>query len=103
MRRLTTLKIRSSHGVVVYREVNLNDDSLLDFSRRLGILIVQPTGEHRHPEIPTITMDPTKTNALLASYRQGNFQWHIDGATDEVPQKATLLTARAVDPAGRRH
>jgi alpha-ketoglutarate-dependent taurine dioxygenase len=45
-------------------------------------------------------MDPAKTNAMLASYRQGNFHWHIDGATDAVPQKATLLTAREVDPAG---
>lgn len=45
-------------------------------------------------------MDPAKTNALLASYRQGNFHWHIDGAIDEYPQQATLLTARAVDPAG---
>src|SRR5271166_1837485 len=87
------------HGVVVYREVN-HDDELLAFSRRLGTLVTQPTGEHRHPEIQTITLDPTKTNALLASYRQGNFHWHIDGATDEIPQKATLLTARAVDPAG---
>ncbi|MFY9919771.1 MAG: TauD/TfdA family dioxygenase, partial [Mycobacterium sp.] len=68
--------------------------------RRLGTLVVQPTGEHRHPEIQTITLDPAKTDALLASYRQGNFHWHIDGATDEVPQKATLLTARAIDPAG---
>ena len=88
------------HGVVVYREAHLDDDELLAFSRRLGTLVVQPTGEHRHPEIQTITLDPAKTNALLASYRQGNFQWHIDGATVAVPQKATLLTARAVDPAG---
>jgi alpha-ketoglutarate-dependent taurine dioxygenase len=88
------------HGVVIYREVNLSDEGLLAFSRRLGTLVVQPTGEHRHPGIQTITLDPTKTNALLASYRQGNFQWHIDGATEEIPQKATLLTARAVDPAG---
>ena len=88
------------HGVVIYREVGLDDDDLVAFSRRLGTLVVQPTGEHRHPEIQTITMDPAKTNAMLASFRQGNFHWHIDGATQEVPQKATLLTARAVDPAG---
>jgi alpha-ketoglutarate-dependent taurine dioxygenase len=37
---------------------------------------------------------------VMASYRQGNFHWHIDGATSEIPQKATLLTARAIDPAG---
>ena len=59
-----------------------------------------PTGEHEYPEIQTITLDPSKTDALLASYRQGNFQWHIDGATQAVPQKATLLSAREVDPAG---
>lgn len=88
------------HGVVVYREVNINDEGLLELSRMLGTLVVQPTGEHRNPEIQTITLDPAKTNALLASYRQGNFHWHIDGATDETPQKGTLLTARAVDPAG---
>jgi alpha-ketoglutarate-dependent taurine dioxygenase len=88
------------HGVVVYREINVSDEDLLTFSRRLGTLVVQPTGEHEHPEIQTITMDPTKTNAIMASYRQGNFHWHIDGAMDEIPQKTTLLTARAVDPAG---
>lgn len=88
------------HGVVVFREVRITDELLLAFSRMLGTLVVQPTGEHRYPEIQTITLDPAKTNALLASYRQGNFHWHIDGATDEVPQKATLLTAREVDPAG---
>jgi alpha-ketoglutarate-dependent taurine dioxygenase len=88
------------HGVVVFREVHLSDERLVAFSRMLGDLVVQPTGEHRLPEIQTITMDPAKTNALLASYRQGNFQWHIDGATVEVPQKTTLLSARAVDPAG---
>ena len=88
------------HGVVVYREVNISDEQLLAFSRLLDKLVVQPTGEHHYPEIQTITLDPAKTNALLASYRQGNFHWHIDGAIDEYPQKATLLTARAVDPAG---
>ena len=75
------------HGVVVYREINISDEQLLAFSRLLGKLVVQPTGEHRYPEIQTITLDPAKTNALLASYRQGNFHWHIDGAIDEYPAK----------------
>lgn len=88
------------HGVVVYRELHIDDDQLVAVSRLLGTPVVQPTGEHRYPEVQTITLDPTKTNALLASYRQGNFHWHIDGATDAVPQMATLLTAREVDPAG---
>jgi alpha-ketoglutarate-dependent taurine dioxygenase len=94
------LRLLGDHGVVVYREVNIDDDELLAFSRMLGTLVVQSTGEHKYPEIQTITLDPTKTNALLASYRQGNFLWHFDGATDVIPQKGTLLTAREVDPAG---
>ena len=88
------------YGVVVYREVGITDEDLIAFSRRLGEVAVVPTGEHVYPEIQTITLDPSKTNALLASYRQGNFLWHIDGATQEVPQKGTLLAAREVDAAG---
>jgi alpha-ketoglutarate-dependent taurine dioxygenase len=88
------------HGVVVYREVHVGDEDLIAFSRMLGQVSVVATGEHQYPEIQTITLDPAKTNAVLASYRQGNFLWHIDGATEEVPQKATLLTAREVDDAG---
>jgi alpha-ketoglutarate-dependent taurine dioxygenase len=95
-----TQRALEQYGVVVYREINISDEELVAFSSRLGTLVVQPTGEHRYPEIQTITLDPAKTNALLASYRQGNFHWHIDGAIDEYPQKATFLTARAVDPAG---
>jgi alpha-ketoglutarate-dependent taurine dioxygenase len=93
-------RVLDQHGVVAFREVHISDEQLVAFSRMLGTLVVQPTGEHRLPEIQTITLDPSKTNALLASYRQGNFHWHIDGATVEVPQRTTLLTARAVDPAG---
>ena len=88
------------HGVVVYREADLADADLVSFSRMLGEVAVVPTGEHEHPEIQTITLDPSKTNPQLAAYRQGNFLWHIDGATQAVPQKATLLSARQVDDAG---
>ncbi|MGO9151908.1 MAG: TauD/TfdA family dioxygenase, partial [Mycobacterium sp.] len=59
------------YGVVVYREINIDDDDLVALSRMMGTLVVQPTGEHKYPEIQTITLDPTKTNALLASFRQG--------------------------------
>jgi alpha-ketoglutarate-dependent taurine dioxygenase len=84
----------------VYRGADISDADLVSFSRMLGEVAVVPTGEHEHPEIQTITLDPSRTNAQLASYRQGNFLWHIDGATQAVPQKATLLSAREVDDAG---
>jgi alpha-ketoglutarate-dependent taurine dioxygenase len=88
------------HGVIVYPKLDISDADLVAFSRMLGDVVANPTGEHELPEIATITLDPAKTNAILTWYRQGNFLWHIDGATDELPQSATLLTAREVDPAG---
>ena len=88
------------HGVVVFREVFISDADLVALSRMLGEVVANPTAENEHPEIATITLDPSKTNAVLAWYRQGNFLWHLDGATDPLPQKATLLTARQVDTAG---
>jgi alpha-ketoglutarate-dependent taurine dioxygenase len=88
------------YGVVVYRAASLSDDELIALSRLLGEVVVQPTGEHRHPEIQTITLDPTKTDERIASYRQGNFHWHIDGATQGIPQQATLLSAQEVDGGG---
>ena len=66
----------------------------------LGDVVANPTREHDLLEIATITLDPHKTNAMLAWYRQGNFLWHIDGATDPLPQRATLLSARDVDDTG---
>lgn len=88
------------HGVVVYRAAHIGDDDLVAFSRLLGDVVVVPTGEHEQPEIQTITLDPARTKTALAAYRRGNFFWHIDGAHDKVPQKATLLSAREVAEEG---
>jgi alpha-ketoglutarate-dependent taurine dioxygenase len=94
------LAVLDRHGVVVYREVDIGDADLVAFSRLLGEVVPNPTGEHELAEIATIILDPAQTNAVLARYRKGNFLWHIDGMTDELPQRATLLTAREIDPAG---
>ncbi|UGQ11661.1 TauD/TfdA family dioxygenase [Yinghuangia sp. ASG 101] len=87
------------HGVVVFPHIDIADADLVAFSRLLGEVVVPKVNDPgEHPEIATITLDPAKS--VLAGYRRGNFLWHIDGATDELPQKQTLLTAREVDPAG---
>ncbi len=86
-------------GVVVYREAHVDDDQLVAFSRLLGDVVILPMGtEEAHPEISKITRDPAQSE--LAAYREGTFHWHIDGTTDEVPTKATLLTAREVSDEG---
>lgn len=87
------------HGVVVYREVRVDDDQLVAFSRRLGeVLPVPRGGEAMHPEVDVISLDPDKS--VLAAVRQGTFFWHLDGTRQEVPEKATLLTALEVSDEG---
>jgi alpha-ketoglutarate-dependent taurine dioxygenase len=83
------------YGVVIYRDANISDADLVAFSRMLGEVVIAPLGNlEDHPEISAVTRDASKS--ALAAYREGTFYWHLDGATDDVPEKATLLTAREV-------
>ncbi|MFF0081856.1 TauD/TfdA dioxygenase family protein [Streptomyces canus] len=86
-------------GVVVYREARLDDADLVDFSRLLGQVVPLPNGGvPERPEIQAISRDPLKSP--LAAYWEATFFWHIDGTTSQVPDKATLLTARRIDGGG---
>lgn len=86
-------------GVVVYREAHSDDEDLVAFSRLLGEVVPLPMGGHPvHQEIQRITRDPSKSP--LAAYRESTFFWHIDGTTEQVPNKATLLTARRISDDG---
>ncbi|MGW1624417.1 TauD/TfdA dioxygenase family protein [Streptomyces sp. NPDC002172] len=86
-------------GVVIYREADVDDADLVAFSRLLGKVVPLPMGGHpTHGEIQRITRDPSKSP--LAAYRESTFFWHIDGTTEQVPNKATLLTARQVSDDG---
>jgi alpha-ketoglutarate-dependent taurine dioxygenase len=80
-------------GVLLFRGLNLSDEAQVAFSRRLGEL-VSPGGR----EIFKVSLDPTVNP--VAEYLKGTFHWHMDGATDPVPQKATTLTARHVAMVG---
>jgi alpha-ketoglutarate-dependent taurine dioxygenase len=92
------LSALEKYGVVVYREANVNDDDLVAFSRLLGDVVPLPRGGHEYKEIQKITRDASQSK--LAAYREATFFWHIDGTTDAVPSRATLLTARQVSQDG---
>jgi alpha-ketoglutarate-dependent taurine dioxygenase len=89
-RCLEALKWR---GVLLIRGAGLDDERQLKLSRKLG-RVMAPGGQ----EIFTVSLDPAKNR--LASYLKGTFNWHIDGTTDDVPIKATMLTARHVAATG---
>ena len=85
-----------THGVLVLRDLHLDDATQVAFSKRLGR--VEIFGKGVHPEIFRITLDPAKNP--MAAYLRGTFDWHIDGCTDDVPIMATILSAHAVAESG---
>jgi alpha-ketoglutarate-dependent taurine dioxygenase len=91
-----TLEALDANGVLVFRDLHIDDAAQVAFSKRLGPVEVFGMGEH--PEIFLITLDPAKNPA--AAYLRGTFDWHIDGLTDDVPIMATLLSAHGVAESG---
>ncbi|MDG2029101.1 MAG: TauD/TfdA family dioxygenase [Acidimicrobiales bacterium] len=83
-----------THGVLVFPELHCDDASQVAFGKALGEPDVFPIPTGDHAEIFLVTLDPAKNPA--ASYLQGTFFWHIDGATDDVPNMATMLNAVGV-------
>lgn len=90
------LEALEAHGVLVFRDLHLDDATQVAFCRRLGA--VQTWASHAIPEITVISLDPTKT--AIAEYLKATFDWHIDGTVDEIPNKATVLTAHTLSADG---
>lgn len=83
-----------TYSVLVFPKLFIDNASQVAFGRALGEPDVFPIPTDGHPEIFLITLDPQKNPA--ASYLQGTFFWHIDGATDDTPNMATMLNAVGV-------
>lgn len=86
------------HGVLVLREISLDDATQVAFSTKLGEVQTLPNAVGDHPQIFVVSLDPAKSSS--AAYLKGTFFWHIDGATDPTPNKATMLSAKAVAATG---
>src|SRR6266702_7176056 len=80
-------------GVVVFREVSFDDEEQLAFSRTVGEVI--PQGEKG---VFKVTLDQKENK--MAEYLKGGFFWHIDGSTDDIPTRASLLSARRLSQTG---
>jgi alpha-ketoglutarate-dependent taurine dioxygenase len=91
-----TLEALDEHGVLIFRDLEIDDESQIAFSKKLGT--VEVFGKGAHPEIFRITLDPAKNPT--AAYLRGTFHWHIDGCTDDIPIMATMLSAHAVAETG---
>ncbi|MEY2396944.1 MAG: hypothetical protein QOJ00_118 [Actinomycetota bacterium] len=90
------LEALEDNGALVFPELHLDDETQIEWSRKLGT--VEKLGKGEHPEIFRVTLDPSKNSA--ARYLRGTFDWHIDGCTEDVPIMATMLSAHAVAEQG---
>lgn len=86
-------ELLQQRGVIIIRGLHFDRDQQLAFSHMLGK--VQPQGEGG---IFKITIDPKENPG--AEYIKGSFFWHIDGASDDVPNFAATLNAKILSQSG---
>lgn len=86
-----------ANGVLVFPQLHIDDPTQVAFTRKLG----QPVlfgARTDFPEIYPVSLDRQKNPG--ADYLRATILWHIDGAQDAIPAKATLLSAKRLADAG---
>ena len=86
-------RLLAERGVLVFRKLAFDGPQQVAFAKTLGDVL--PQGENY---IMKISLD--KNENAGAEYLKGSFYWHIDGATDDVPTRAALLTAKKLSDTG---
>ncbi|CAN7342507.1 TauD/TfdA family dioxygenase [Phenylobacterium sp. LjRoot219] len=86
-------------GVLIARDVHLNDDQQRAFTRSLGDLRLGTVRKEGEEGLMKVTMDK-KVNPEYAEFFPGTFFWHMDGTYDAVPPFATVLTPRVLSAEG---
>ncbi len=81
-------------GVVLFRGLDMNDEQQLAFTRTLGPIFGEKSGE-----VYKVTWDP-RESPMHHLYTPGNFFWHIDRTDTDVPPFITMLNAKRLDPVG---
>ena len=83
------------HGALLFRELHIDDEGQVAFGRKLGDLVRFP--RYKNPEVMEISFDPDNPNA---EYFASNDYWHIDGALDAIPAKASIMSAHVTAEQG---
>ena len=81
-------------GVLVFPKINFTDEEQLRFTRTLGNIAKENSGE----EIFPITLDFSRSEGI--KYLLGSFYWHFDGFSQPMPVRASILCAKILSPTG---
>ncbi|MQY18735.1 TauD/TfdA dioxygenase family protein [Nocardia macrotermitis] len=89
------LELLERHSVLLFPELHAGDEAQVAFSRKMGPLAKFPNFPNEHVMI--ISFDPDNPNA---KYYPSNDYWHIDGSMDEVPARASIMSAHNITAEG---
>ncbi|HEY1075074.1 MAG TPA: TauD/TfdA family dioxygenase [Fontimonas sp.] len=87
-------ELLEQRGVLVFPQVNFNDEEQVAFTNTLGTFAPEHDGEI----IYKVTLD-NNVNPK-ADYLKGSWYWHIDGTMNKVPILASILSAKVLSPTG---
>lgn len=82
-------------GVLVFPQVCFSDEEQVAFTNALGGNAKEIRGE----EVFKVTLD-VGINREVAEYLKGSLYWHIDGTMNQVPIRASILSAKVLSPEG---
>jgi alpha-ketoglutarate-dependent taurine dioxygenase len=90
------------NGVLIFRELGLDDAQQVAFSRRLGGIAMGTgaKGYGRSEEMPEVYHVGFSKDLNNEVQVRGAFDWHMDGTTDPIPSMASLLSARSLAAEG---
>jgi alpha-ketoglutarate-dependent taurine dioxygenase len=81
-------------GVLVFRRMSFDDEQQRTFTGTLGEMLLQ-AGE----KVINVSLD-RKVNGDMADYQKGSLLWHIDMMNYDVPNLASIMTARKLSETG---
>ncbi|PLK26723.1 TauD/TfdA family dioxygenase [Novosphingobium sp. TH158] len=86
-------ELLEQRGVLLVRQLNFTDEEQFEFAKTIGEVIDQGIRG-----IYKITLDRSLNDT--ADYLHATVHWHVDGAQDMVPTRASILTARVLSKVG---
>ena len=87
-------ELLEQRGVLVFPEINFDDDEHIAFTHTLGKF----ARELRGGDIYKVTLDAGQN--ATAEYLKGAFFWHFDGFSSPMPIRASLLASKVLSPTG---
>ena len=87
-------ELLEQRGVLVFPQINFTDEEQVAFTKTLGSLARERTGEEVFP----ISLDMSKSEG--SKYLKGAFFWHFDGYSLPMPILASILSAKVIPEVG---